>query len=444
MKIADGRLGYQREDKATMQQCPTPVIALKVPEPTRSKPHPKQFICKRVSAGSRHTLYLMIDCSKNLEKDRAAVKEDDYDDSEPYRPPKRSRKILISGLNHVGLCEEPGFDKPTEVPWDESFDRPINVVAGRGVSYVITKRGHVYSWGFGKFGILGHGDSLTLSMPRQITSLQRFVIKKVTCGGFHALAMTDENTLFSWGRNHKGQLGIGYESPEELSPRPVTFPANVSRAVVLDIASGFEHSIALLKVRTNYDYEETLVYGWGDESRGQLGSGDPDQRFRPQENRYITKYLKKLDISLRRVVAGGSHNLALVNLSGQVISWGGNEYGQLGQGNQFDNPEPKLINNLEKVSDLSAGLRHSAAICESRTIDLVVWGFNGFGELGLGDSEIRLQPTRVSAIKNSKILQVACGDRHTVFVSSHKPLFAKELPVLKPYFRIIQVKNFPS
>jgi alpha-tubulin suppressor-like RCC1 family protein len=78
----------------------------------------------------------------------------------------------------------------------------------------------------------------------------------------------------------------------------------------------------------------------------------------------------------------------------------GNDYGQLGQGNQFDNPEPKLVNGLDKIISFSAGLRHSAAIMDGRSMELFVWGFNGYGELGLGDTEIRLQPTKVSAIKN--------------------------------------------
>jgi hypothetical protein len=427
-----------------MQKCPHPLVSLRVPTSTKREPNPKQFICKKVSAGSRHTLYLMIDCSKNLEKEviEKTEDDDDYDDEKPPKAkPKRQRKLLISGLNHVALCEEAGFDTPVEIPWDESFDRPADCFAGRGTSFVVTKRGHVYSWGFGRYGVLGHGDSLTLSMPRRITSLDRHVISKVSVGAFHAVALTDENKVFSWGRNNKGQLGIcpPNSTSEESFPIQVTFPQNVAKAKFIDIACGFEHSIVLIKQHAKQDFtDETFVFGWGDYSKGQLGSGDAERHFQPQENRYVTKLQKKLGATIKRIVAGGFHNLALLEMSGQVIAWGGNEYGQCGFGNQFDATEPKLINNLEKVTDLSAGLRHSAAIVETKSIDVYTWGYNGFGELGLSDTEIRLQPTKISAIKNSRVLQISCGDRHMSLITSHRPLYAKELPALKPYFRILE------
>jgi hypothetical protein len=107
--FTDGRLGYQRSDKGLMQLCPCPLLSLAVPSSTVKEPNPKQFICKKVSAGSRHTLYLMIDCSKNLYKEVEKVRnedeknDDDYyeqDTKEKKKPPKRKRKILISGLNH--------------------------------------------------------------------------------------------------------------------------------------------------------------------------------------------------------------------------------------------------------------------------------------------------------------------------------------------------------
>jgi alpha-tubulin suppressor-like RCC1 family protein len=445
----DGRLGYQRKDSAVMQPCPCPVAGLRV-LPAKKKtfnqnaPPPKQFICKKVSAGSRHSLFLMIDCSKNMNK--LPPKRDDDDDYDSGRdnkapPPKfkRQRKIMISGLNHVGLCEDPGFNEPVDVPWDESFDRPVDVIAGRGASFVITKNGHLYSWGFGKFGVLGHGDTITVSLPRRIFGLERKFVTKVGVGAFHAIALTDENILYSWGRNSKGQLGIGFESDQVLNLAAVTMPQQVSRAPIVDVSCGFEHSVILMNVTLGKADEITMIYAWGDDSKGQLGSGDKEMRFKPQENRYISKLLRKYDISIVKVVAGGHHNLALVRHSGQVISWGGNEYGQLGHGNLFNSAEPKLINNLEKVVALSAGLRHSAAVCEARTIDVLTWGYNGFGELGLGDTDIRLQPTKISAIKNSKVLQTSCGDRHTAFMTSHRPIYARDLPVLRPYFRILAV-----
>jgi hypothetical protein len=72
------------------------------------------------------------------------------------------------------------------------------------------------------------------------------------------------------------------------------------------------------------------------------------------------------------------------------------------------------------------------------------WGYNNFGELGVGDTDIRLQPTKITAFKNAQVIQVSCGERHSAVVTSHIPLTAKEDATLKPYFKILEVCLFIS
>lgn len=404
-----------------------------------------RLVCKKASAGSRHSLLLMIDSSfkrpELQQKNSGNNSSDDDKDTQQRRipKPKRKRRVLMTGLNQVGLCEEQGLQEPCEIFWEDSFDRPIDIAAGRGTSFIITKKGHLYSFGNGRFGVLGHGDSESITIPRRILGLERKFVLKIGVGAFHAVALADDHIFYSWGRNHKGQLGIGRESTEECNPTAVVFPPQAAKADLLDISCGFDHTIALLRVKTRVSDGETLVYGWGDESRGQLGSGDKEFRCRPQENRYLTKLCRTNTLKIKSVVAGGYHNMVLLDQTGQVIAWGAGDYGQLGNGFQFDTNDPQIINGLDRVISLSAGLRHSMAVCERQTIDVMVWGYNAYGELGLSDTNIRLHPTKISAIKNSKVLQVSCGDRHSLIVTSHHPVKANELPALKPYFQILEV-----
>ena len=68
----------------------------------------------------------------------------------------------------------------------------------------------------------------------------------------------------------------------------------------------------------------------------------------------------------------------------EAYSFGGNQFGQLSQGNTNDLNTPKLIDNSENWSDLSAGHYHSAGVSDSNK--LYTCGYNYYGQLGQGDS----------------------------------------------------------
>lgn len=347
---------------------------------------------------------------------------------------------MSTGLNQVGLCEEKGHEEPVDVSIEYEYyrDRPVSVVAGRGTSFIITEQGALYSYGYNNFGVLGHENTDLIQAPLRVAPLLRKVIIKVAAGHAHTMALSDYNEVFSWGKNDKGQLGLGFESKSEIKVTQMTF-GNLAKYQVTDISCGHSHSLALVVVKNKYGLMESTVYGWGDESRGQLGSGDAIYRMRPQENRWLSKYLSTLQVTIDSIYAGGFHNLVLLKGSGQVVAWGANEYGQLGSGFQWDDATPKIINNLRGVVYLSAGLRHNIAACESNSVEVFSWGYNGSGELGLGDTDLRLQPTHITAIKNAKVLGVSCGERHSLIVTSPKPVTAKEDATLKPYFKILEV-----
>jgi hypothetical protein len=226
--MEDGRLGFQPDHPSFMQSSPRPVLALHLP---RNKKTGQQFFCRRASAGSRHTLYLMIN---------HRPEPDQYD--------KKTKKLMISGLNQLALCEDPGYNSPQEVEWDKS-DEPKRVIAAHGNSFVITRFGNVYSWGFGRYGVLGHCEDRTCQIPRQILTLKKVKIKQLSAGAFHVVALSTNHKLYSWGRNDKGQLGRGFESPMEVVPAEIEYfdPKNERPHM---ISSGLNHTLLLLRVRT--------------------------------------------------------------------------------------------------------------------------------------------------------------------------------------------------
>lgn len=431
--MEDGRLGYP-PSASHMEPVPRPIPALRQPASDRRtsilggvdpKNPPPKFVCRAATAGSRHTLLWLINCYPNTREDKL-----------------KEFKLYVAGLNQRGLCEEPGNMTPQEIPWTQGIEEsPVEIVAGDGTSFVVTRLGNVYSWGHGHFGVLGHGDQVTTPLPRQVKALLKQTIIKLACGGAGFCVATDsDNKLWSWGKNDKGQCGRGGpETPFELQPSLVV-PFQ-EREVVLQTVCGYDHSLALVS-QTSRDGEKTktIVYGWGDESRGQLGSGDRQLRTRPQENRWLTKLCTKSEFTIVSIAAGGWHNLALSPKSGQVMSWGAGDYGQLGHGFTWDDPQPRIINDLKGVIMMAAGHRHSLVVARpsGQPSQVLSFGYNGYGELGLGDVNMRSQPTALPSFHRSLVKSISCGFRHSVVITTPRPVLAKEDPALRPFFSVVE------
>lgn len=448
--MEDGRLGYAPDKKNFIQNTPRPVATFRA-KPL-SKTNKDHFVCKSVSAGSRHTLFMMINTRREAPiKKAAAVDDKDYhssDDEEGGEKvlKRRDKTLYTTGLTQVALCEEPGENTPVPIEWDmnDPDNRPVHVIAGRGTTFIVNRSGALFSYGHNKFGVLGHGHCENVRIPKRVKSLFRERIASVSVGGAHALALTEDGVLYSWGKNDKGQCGRGVDGIQDLTPGIVTFPSiGIAKHAVIDHSCGLNHSTVMCNVFNRSGIPAHLVYGWGDASKGQLGSGDEEGRAMPQENRWMTRFCKNEKIIIQKICAGGNHNLALTKPGGQVISWGDNSYGQLGHGDQWDNPHPKIINKLKDVQAIAAGMRHSMAIVEGLTREVMSWGYNGYGELGVGDDNLRMQPTKIKTLTNVKIHKIACGDRHSVVVASHKRIRAHQDLSLMPYFKILKVQSIP-
>jgi hypothetical protein len=301
--MEDGRLGYAPDVASYIQTYPRPIFKLD----EQGKSHEK-YVCKSVSAGSRHTLMLMISCNPLRNQKPPEIGKHHAHAAAPTKP-KPLRKLMLTGLNQLALCEEKGFMEPVEVFWDVDED-PMEVFAGNGNCFVLTSSRDVYSWGHGRFGALGHGNNISNQIPTLISHFQRERIRTIACGGHHVIATTVSGLGFAWGKNTSGQLGIDEESDLELIPRKVALQRGEQ---ILDISCGLDHTVALVRVAQLDSTEKTTVFCWGDASRGQLGSGDAKHRCRPQENRWVTRFAMKKRVVVANVCAGGHHCLAIVN-----------------------------------------------------------------------------------------------------------------------------------
>ena len=499
--MEDGRLGYEADIPSHIQAVPRPIAALRVAKKkkkgdkgavvtkdSKTSEHAAQeskkkeakekaaaelldetegaqsqtkmeerFVVKGFAAGTRHTLLFTSNVYPESEEELNRIKEerekekekkererekgwkDEEEEEEPKKvsrmmdESKRKFRVLLAGLNQRGLCEEPGHTAPTDMQWNED-EEPVDLAAGNGISFVATRLGNIFSWGNGRFGALGHGDEESSQQPRQLRPLRKVKIAAVACGYYHAIATSADGILYSWGRNNKGQLCRGFESEMEVLPDKVV-GFNWEKDRPLQTVCGAEHTMCFISRQSNDGTMKKLIYSWGDESRGQLGSGDAHTRFTPQENRWVTRFCTKNNFAPAKLVAGAYHNLILTT-SAQVVSWGAGDYGQLGHGSMWDDAAPNLIQGLKGVTMVAAGARHSLAVTHKEGV--LAWGYNGYGELGLGDENIRTQPTALTAFSRSLVKGIAAGDRHSVVVTSHRAVMAREDPALRPFFSVVE------
>ncbi len=116
-----------------------------------------------------------------------------------------------------------------------------------------------------------------------------------------------------------------------------------------------------------------------------------------------------------QVSVGANHVLALT-VTGQVWCWGRNHVGQLGIGNQIDQPLPVPISGLSGVTFIHAGVNSSVCLIGDQ---LRVWGGNSFGQLALGNLTNQLSPQSITG----SYTQVRTGD-HSLVINSSKQLLA--------------------
>jgi alpha-tubulin suppressor-like RCC1 family protein len=267
---------------------------------------------------------------------------------------------------------------------------------GSGVALTITpppSAVYLWSWGRNHLGQLGQGDTTNQSSPIQIGALTTWSAISGTHGN-HSMAIKTDGTMWSWGRNNMGQLGQG-DTTNRSSPVQIGALTNW-----LTISSGYTHSMAIKTDGT--------MWSWGDNTEhGQLGLGNKTSISSPVQIGALTTWSK--------IGVGMFHNLA-IKTDGTLWGWGNNNYnGSLGLGNKTTSySSPIQIGSLTTWSSVSAGSYFSLAIKTDGT--LWSWGYNSQGQLGLGDTTERLSPVQVGLLTNWS--SVNSGANHVLAVKT--------------------------
>ncbi|XP_034934449.1 E3 ubiquitin-protein ligase HERC2 [Chelonus insularis] len=304
------------------------------------------------------------------------------------------------------------------------FIKKIAVNSGGKHCLALSSEGHVYSWGEGVDGKLGHGDGITYERPKLIEALLGIEIIDIACGGHHSAAISSTGLLYTWGKGTYGRLGHG-DSTGQSKPKVV---AALQDYKVVDVACGSGDAQTLCVT------DDDNVWSWGDGDYGKLGRGGSDGCQIPMKIEYLA------GLGVIKVECGSQFSVALTR-SGAVYTWGKGDYHRLGHGNDDHVRRPKKVAALQgkKIISIATGSLHCVA-CSDKG-EVFTWGDNDEGQLGDGTTSALQRPRLVYALQGKKITRVACGSAHTLAWSTSKATPSR-LPASTP-MEYDLLKDFP-
>jgi alpha-tubulin suppressor-like RCC1 family protein len=303
---------------------------------------------------------------------------------------RRTGQVACWGADDTGqLGDGGGADRltPTPVP---GVANATTIAAGAGFSCAGLADDTAVCWGDDRNGELGNGAASPAPLP-PVPVAGLTGARGLFANAQHACAILTDGQLVCWGSNTSGQLGDGTLVNR---PQPTPVPGLTD---VTAVTGGLSHTCALSAAN---------LYCWGSNSQGQLGietGTSPTPINTPMPVPLVT--------GATAITAGAQHTCA-VRGAGQVLCWGQNGSGQLGEGSMSSLGEPVPVKGLDTGQWLAAGTTFSCATTTDGAV--LCWGDDHDGELGTGRDVVQPRPVALDVTTGA----VAVGGAHTCAVTS--------------------------
>lgn len=241
--------------------------------------------------------------------------------------------------------------------------------AGDRSSFVVKKDGSLWAWGqnSSKLG-LGSSQSTIYETPVKVNGISD--VTAVSMGTNHTLAVKSDGTVWAWGSNETGALGLGSETRGTDIPQQVKGPGGEGFLTdVTDIAVGSTFSLALKKDGT--------VWQWGFLHTFQSAAPVP-----------VTGENGQGALSGVAAIDAGTDFAIALRSDGSVLQWGSSFYLL-----PLPSTTPLKVPGLDQVKAIGHGGYHALAVRSDGTV--WAWGTNSSGQLGDGSKTDSLAPVQV-------------------------------------------------
>ena len=236
--------------------------------------------------------------------------------------------------------------------------------------------------------------------------------KYLSAGKYHSCGINTGGVIYCWGKNNDGQLGDGGTTESDI-PVEVAEPSGGDSVKFKSLDLGDDFTCALS--------EAGAAYCWGSNEisvskKQKLGVAN-------EASTILKPTLVDTDLRFFSITSGGEHVCA-VTLDQKLYCWGKNDEGQLGIGNTDFKNEPTEVEGA--FLTVAAGETHTCAITDNGVP--YCWGNNTYSELGLDSSSHGVKVTSPTAINlpdaylNSLFIAVAAGRNHTCFMDENGKL----------------------
>ena len=277
------------------------------------------------------------------------------------------------GDNEAGMLgqnSETQYSSPVQIPGTTWAS------VSQGDKHVISTKtdGTLWVWGYGGYGSLGHNANTDRSSPVQLPGTDWSTShQSITGNDMGQAAVKTDGTLWAWGHNDYGELGINDRTQRSS---PIQIPGTTWDSIV----GGQKYYFGTKTDGT--------LWAWGD------NAGDAELG---QNNK--TNYSSPVQIpgtdwqgGYQKVTALGGGGGA-IRTDGTLWTWGGNGTGRLGHNNTTEYSSPKQVGGDTTWRTIQGGQDYMVATKTDGT--LWAWGSNSYGGFGLNNRTNYSSPVQI-------------------------------------------------